>query len=172
MKKSYLYLLTCLMIFLAVSCKKDEEDDPKETGGNTEYYIRFKADGTDHVIDDQPALLATFSSASSQYISNITGSDGTKNTGFTIQLFDGTPIRDTVYTGYENKGTYYNGALLSFSSNDSKSYGSGYPSDAYVTVDTLTATYIKGTFSGTVRELTGTGTLSITEGKFYVKRVN
>jgi hypothetical protein len=170
MKGHVLYVIIFLSGMLLIGCSDDQDGNP-DIDGAKEYYIRFNADGENYLIDDQPTILANISSSSMQFIGTFSGFNTGNGISLSMQVFDGKSITDTIYNAYTNMGTYYYGALISYIDDDGKQYGSGFPSDANVVIDSITAVFVKGTFAGNVSELSGPATSTITSGEFRVKRV-
>lgn len=162
---SILLISSVLAIVLISGCKKD--DDGAATGA---YYIRFKADGQLTEFTNQVALNAATGQSQSQYNAVVSGFNGNHN--ISVQMFDNEAIHVSVYEGYENKVSYFEGALIGYGK-DGVIYGTnGVNPEVVVNLTHWTATEAKGTFSGKVKAISGPTVVSITEGEFFVKRLN
>jgi hypothetical protein len=131
------------------------EDEPAED----KYYISFMADLTRIVFTDQPVLTASYSQSGSQYNCTIGGGDRTSN--ITIQILDNGSIAVGAYTDVQIKYQDDHGDVFEQDSGNA---------DATATITAMTATSVRGRFSGTVS--TTNSVISITEGEFFVKRTN
>ncbi len=165
--RSILLIIFPLTILLSNGCKKDDEDKgPLSTG----YFIRFKADGQQVEFTNQAALTAATGQSLSQYNAVVSGFSGNHN--ISIQMFDNEAIRTSVYEGYENKVSYFEGALIGYG-RDGVIYGtSGVNPEVTVSLTVWTATEAKGTFSGKVKATNASTEIAITDGEFFVKRLN
>ncbi len=177
MKSSYGILLIG-MVLIGTSCKKEI---PEPTAPVTsEYYMRFKANGT----QKEYTATTAFFFGSSQCALNGGTNDSTGN-AFTIDLYSGnSPIQvngsytetETVpapnsytpsaYFGYAiNSPTIYNYSSWIANTNEHSVY------QCTVKILELDALHVKGTFSGKVRAQQGSNFITISYGEFNVKRI-
>lgn len=168
MKKLLLFI--CAAALLAGSCKKETSPPPPaDTTGP--YFIRFKADGVLREYNYQPSLTATYAATATQHIATASTFNTSDGSNFTIQLFDGKAIAPGTFSGYAFSGTHFFGAILSHRSSGVDYGTDGANPQVEVVLTDWTTTEAKGTFSGIVKHLSGTTTITITDGEFYVKRI-
>jgi len=144
-----------LLICFAMISGGCSEDEPAED----QYYISFMADLTRIVFTDQPVLTASYAQSGSQHNCTINGGDRTSN--IMIQLSDNSSITVGAYTDVQIRYQDDHGDVFEQDSGNA---------DAAATITAMTATSVRGRFSGTVR--TTNSIISITEGEFFVKRIN
>ena len=135
------------------------------------YYLRFKANGTQISYTDQVRLSASVGQASNQHTLVALGFDNTTN--FSIIFFDGAPVSQKTYSGYDinqNLGVFI-GVLFAYEDQAGVVYGPGDTNDESATITELTASSVRGTFNGTVR-VAGQADVLITNGEFYLPRGN
>jgi len=160
-------IIFSLTILLFTGCKKDEDNKGPSAVG---YFIRFKADGQQVEFTNQTTLTAATGQSLSQYNAVVSGFSGNHN--ISVQMFDNEAIRTSVYEGYENKVSYFEGALIGYGK-DGVIYGTNAINpEVTVNLTEWTATEAKGTFSGKVKATSASTEIAITEGEFYVKRLN
>lgn len=153
-----------LITMMFNSCKKDD------AGNGGEYFIRFKANGTQVDFAVQGSLTAAFGQAGSQFNAVFSGGDATSN--ISLQVFDNKAIAEANYTGYGIVGSSVVGALIGYSDKTGTLYTQGaVGSNATITVTELAATTVRGTFGGIVKA-TGKPDILITQGEFFVWRAN
>ncbi len=150
------------VLFMISACSKDEVDD-----GN--YRVKFKANGTPVEFNSQPTLTASFGQSGNQHVAVFTGYDVESN--ISIQVHDGKAIEAKNYSGYVSTGSGFSGALIAYKDKAGTVYTQGVPGNASITVSEITATEVRGTFSGTLKA-TGKADVVITDGEFFVKRLN
>lgn len=146
------------------SCSKD--DEPAEN----DYYVRFNASGQKVEFKVHGSLVAAFGQSGSNHNAVFTGYDATSN--ISLQVFDNKAITTATYTGYTLSDSSFIGALIGYTDKS----GTLYMQDALnpvtsISISEITATTVKGTFSGTVKA-SGKTDISITNGEFYVWRAN
>ena len=165
--KNHFKLLVVFVALAAVSLSGCKKDDDNGDGG--QYYMRFKANGTTVEFKVQASLVAAFGHAENVYNAVFTGYDAESN--ISIQVHDGKAIEEKNYSGYILSGSAFVGALIAYKDKAGTVYTQGVPGNASITVSEITATEVRGTFSGTLKA-TGKDDVIITEGEFFVKRLN
>ena len=154
--------LTILMLVFN-GCKKDQTTQ----GG---YLMKFDVNGQTVEYTNQASLIAAFSSAATQYNALVTGYDANSNAG--LQIFDDKAITTGTYSGYTIAGSAVVGVLIHYQEPGGTLYTQGTTnSDAVITISEITATTVRGTFSGTLKTA-GKSDISVTNGQFYVWRAN
>jgi hypothetical protein len=200
MKSILFFLKTYLPAFLfsillIEGCKKSNDSPGSPSGG---YYISFKANGVQKQYSSQPFAVITYDANEKVYTGLIgayknfdaTVSDSVQEQ-LSLLLFSNSaiaanstfqdPAKVTASDGSKLppvQVTYYNDQKLGFLTlglfADSTGMVANFPNaiaNGKVTITELTATYAKGTFSGTAFLDTDlTTTEEITDGEFYVKR--
>jgi hypothetical protein len=153
-------------ILILGSCGGSDSTGP---GGGT-YYLRFRANGTQVSFTLQTHLTGTFAQSGTQYNAIFVGFDGLVNAN--VQVYDGSAITTTTYSGYGIVGAALRGAIMGYHDAAGTLYVSGNgQTDAMVTVQEITSEYVRGIFSGRLMA-TGKADLDISNGEFKVPRVN
>ncbi len=170
MKRNFLKRLSIqilVLLFLAVtsgSCSKDDET------AESEYYVRFNANGQKLEFTLQGAVLAAFGQSGNQYNAAFTG--GNTNSNVSLQVFDNKAITTATYSRYVLTGSAFIGAIIGYQDNSGTLFTQGAVNpNTSITISAITSTTVKGTFSGTVKAA-GKPDISITNGEFYVWRAN
>lgn len=200
MRKSFFFpalraiaVLYCL--FLVHACKKSNADN-SGNNQNSEYYLRFKANGVKKEYTSQPAAIFTKVTSDGVYgglfdaykdytagvqdvvsiiifssnpvVANISYHDPLK----TIKT-DQTAVPQILLTYTdEHKNTFQ--SMGPIGDENGNTIFAGVVADAQVTITELTSTYIKGTFSGSTylsTDISLQQKQAITEGEFYLKRL-
>ncbi len=185
-------ILLLALVLVAGGCKKDNGNDEGE--GDTEYYMRFKVNGSQ--VEYKSNLVAQVFPVSNKalYSCVLQGfekfpEEGDKN-HLGIIIWDEIPITNNTYRNDENTensdGNEVPQVVVTYLDSDKTGYLShGVPpvpvppldniiSDVQIAITELTASRITGTFSGTLYKTTdGTfsSTIVVTEGKFRLKRL-
>ena len=178
----------CLSVVFIDSCKKSSN------GGNgnspaDKYYVKFKVDGTLKTYSGDAEGNFNVESSVGNYVSTIYGVDkifvadtsaldiGISNTANLAANITYTNYATT--TGGQLKPTlvilsYYDESGNFFAAWPDDYSAFGVISDAKIIITSATSTSLKGNFSGTVyKEIDGTSPKHIiSEGEFYVKRIN
>jgi hypothetical protein len=183
--------LALILVLLALPyCKKSGSSGNNNASG---YYLKFKLNGTQLEFDSQPIAGISYSKTDSLYTCVIAAykdvNAGLKN-AITVTIFSnsaitaGSSYNDPAKARRANGGItpqntlfYYDSTANAFltmglfaSSNGSVSLP-GVVANAHLTITELTASYLKGTFSGTVyRSGSLTQNYSITAGECYLRR--
>lgn len=151
------------------ACGKDSGTGPD----NGSYYYRFDANGTRITFTQQASLVAAFGEAGNQRDLVITGYDADSNSA--VQIYDNAQIGTGTWSGYNvDIGT---GTLIGVIMHYRDASGTLYQQDTStqstdkVTITDVNATSVRGTFSGHLKAA-GKPDLTISNGEFYVKRVN
>jgi hypothetical protein len=149
------FLFVSLAVITLASCKKDKDDAPA-------YNVSAKIDGVKK--DFNLGAVATKQNFAGYYIVMINGNGGTTSSplpAFTLAISDDVAIIAKTYT---TNATDDN-AAGSYTVSSQESYES--EEEFSITVTSLTATEIKGTFSGKIED--GATTKNVTEGSFSAK---
>jgi hypothetical protein len=164
------YLLAAVFMFTAISgCTKKKDQDT----GNP-YYMRFKANGKQ--IEYRPGAQAAFIHQDNLYSCVLSGF--VTNSNLSVSLFDFSPITTNVtYTEKILTGAsmvVFN-TLIGYQDDQGILYNSvnstAHPNaNARVTISEITNGYVKGVFTAVVCK--DQLTIKITDGEFYLKRVN
>ncbi len=162
-KRTANYLLgTVIILFITVSCST--QNSPSG------YVMKFKADGTAIEFTGQSTVVAAFANSGSQYTATFTGYNSGSNISLTV--YDNKAIAPGTFTGYTEDNSAFIGALIVYMDSNGKVYSQMTSnSDIKVVISQITATAVKGTFSGTLSS-SDDSSISITNGEFYVWRVN
>lgn len=175
-KFGYSVLLTGVTLFTA-SCKKSLPDSP--LASPSEYYMRFKANGTQKEFTVTTAYFFTTACVLNGGTKDSTGD------GMTIDIISlNAPIQiNSIYNETEvvpapggyTPTVYLNYAIKSLPVSN---YGSWIAEPAehsvygcIVKILELDASHCKGIFSGKVRERKGSDFITISNGEFNVKRI-
>jgi len=138
--------------------------------GNSTYYLRFSVNGAQVSYTLQTSLQASFAQAGTQYNGVFVGFDATTNAN--LQVFSGSPITTTTYSGYGVVGMAVVGAIMGYQDATGTLYVSGNgATDAVVTITQLTGESVRGTFTARL-EAPGNPDLVVTNGEFSVPRFN
>jgi hypothetical protein len=143
-------LFVSLVVATLASCKKDNNDAPA-------YNLSAKVDGTN--VDFNTAVSAT-RSGDDVVVMGLGGNASSPYPSFSIFLGDGAAITAKAYTAVDGDAT-----IMYAVSSGQATYSSD--DDFTVTVSSITATEVKGTFSGKVEN--GSEIKTITEGTFTAK---
>jgi hypothetical protein len=186
--------LTSMM--LITGCKKSNDADPG-SGSGDDYYLKFKADGTQKEFKSQ-ALIALQAKKDNLYSAVLQGYKDFEGQGAKDELGmivmsnheivqgssfqdpqkstdkDGMPIPKLImnFNDPSNNGYLSMGTLAD--ENGTVLLFPEVVADAKLTISELTSKYAKGTFSGTVYLSTDANLktkIKITEGEFYLKRI-
>jgi len=149
------FLFVSLAVITLASCEKDKDDAPA-------YYLSAKVDGTKK--DFNTAIVAQKEGdATNGYSVYIVAAGGTATSplpAFDLTISDDVAITAKTYTATQIQ------ADGSYTPDSQSSYDSD--TDFTITVSSITATEIKGVFSGKVEDASG-GFKTITEGTFSAK---
>ncbi|HVS95013.1 MAG TPA: hypothetical protein VHE54_00955 [Puia sp.] len=185
--------VTLLLASLALAqCRKSGGSSNGNNGNPNGYYMRFRLDGAAVSYTSDPNATLSFLSAEGLYngalatYSNI--NNGAKN-AVIITLFsasaiaanvpysdpqkarqtNGTQVPQAVVFWYDSTGVSFLTAGTFVDANGNVSLH-GVVADAKVTITELTATSVRGTFSGTVYRPDFAVSRVISDGEFYLKR--
>lgn len=158
---TFFYLVVFTLLFNG--CKKDQSTQ----GG---YLMKFDVNGKTVEFTGQASLVAAFSNTGNQYLGVFTGYDANSNMG--LQVYDNKAIVPGTFSGYTISNSAIVGVLIGYQDTSGTQYTQGTTnSDAVITISELTATTVRGTFSGTLKAA-GKSDISVTNGQFYVWRAN
>ncbi|MFC3414440.1 hypothetical protein [Algoriphagus hitonicola] len=185
-----LFLLVPLLVF---SCAERSDDSDEFTENeskvqltvneNYPYYIRAKVDGQMREFNNPDMLYIMVGSyIPGIFEASIVGGavnedDNGSSEGFTIAIKDEEEIRVGSYDflePFESTGYGLRGASLGyFTQSNSKTYVSDVDEeDPTFELTELTEKEAKGTFSGRVYDIITKESVMITEGEFYLERIN
>ena len=147
-------LIASLAVFTLASCKKD-----KNESGN--FHMDAKFNGTK--VDFSQSLAASvFFDSQDGHTLDVLGFGGVGNNvlpGFSFTINSDTPITTKTYTAAVD------GFVAEYDDANAESYSSD--GDFTITITSLTATEIRGTFSGKLIKSGVGDDLTVTEGTFY-----
>ncbi|HNP23080.1 MAG TPA: hypothetical protein PKM63_02915 [Panacibacter sp.] len=160
-------LLLLAVVIASFSCNK--------TGGGstTQYFVSAKIDGTE--LKNVGFTVATFADLTAIGLKTCTiqGSESAVSTSNLLNLVvvDNAPITTKQYTAINISGLKQ--ASINYTDKNGAVFSSDYSplADAVITVTGITVNDVVGTFSGTVSNVSGTSSISITDGSFLVKRL-
>lgn len=158
------FLITAVTVLTLVSCSKDKkENTPAE-------FFSAKVNGVKKEFNFSVAAQLDIDSPQ-DYNLFINGNGGTSSNplpNFDIEVHADGPIETKTYqtiqsqSKWEAEGNYWLDGSTSYSIE---------AHDFSITITSITATEVKGTFSGTLEEFTTGEILNITEGMFSAKLV-
>ncbi len=185
-------IIICLLLF-ASSCKKSSIGN-NNGNGNGDYYVKFKANGTQKEYKSEALCEMLKLNSDGLYSAVLQGykdyTQGAKDE-LGIILFSHDPFTTTLYAdpmkAVKSDGSKVASIIINFNDPDGNGYLtmgplsdengtvpiSGVVADAKLAITGLTNDYIKGTFSGTTyksTDATFTITVLITDGEFYLPR--
>lgn len=170
MKRKFFTRRAIIVLFFALfsipfsSCKDDK------TASESNYYVRFNANGTRIEFTIHGSLIAAFGQSGNQYNASFTG--GNISSNISLQVYDNKSIVPATFTGYTLSGSTFVGALIGYQDNTGTLYTQGAViPNSTITITEITSGAVRGTFSGTVKA-SGKSDISITGGEFYVWRAN
>src|SRR5689334_7840539 len=139
-------LLSLLAIGSLVAGCSSSSTGPTASG----HYLRFDANGSQVNFTVDASLVAAFAHAGNEYNALMTGFDANSNAS--LQIFDGAAVTTKRYAAYQITGGALVGVLITYQPSPGVVYSSiaTETSDAVITVTEMTATEVKGTFSGTL----------------------
>lgn len=165
---SYLIIGLAVVAMLTGSCKKEDVEDDEGDGDG--YKITFKVDGVakefaDKDLPPRGYIYENFG----QFLGTARASS------ISFRVVDTKPIVKHDYSGYvvtpTSDGNKVYGAVLSYSDGQlSYSTQSITSPKVQVKITEITATSIRGEFSGTLESLNDKPDIKISNGKFYVER--
>lgn len=161
------FLLLSLLITVSFSCSKNSGN------GGTQYQLSAKINGTEQKITGY--TVATFADlpAVGFKTCNIQGSASATSGSNIISLaiIDANPVTTKQYTAIDIGGVIQ--ATVNYTDQNGVVYSSSYNNlaDAIITVSGLNTNDVAGSFSGTVSNVAGTSSITITDGSFIVKRL-
>jgi hypothetical protein len=160
------FLLLSLLITVSFSCSKSANSS------GTQYQVSAKINGTEQKITGY--TVATFADlpAVGFKTCNIQGSASATSGSnvFSLAIIDVNAITTKQYTAIDIGGVIQ--ATINYTDQNGVVYSSSYNSlaDAVITISGLNTTDVAGTFSGTLSNVAGTSSITITDGTFVVKR--
>ena len=169
-RMSTLKAVVLTVAVLAVACGKDSDGGTGPSNDGDLFY-RFDANGTRVTYTVQQSLLGSFSRNNNQRVLIITGFNANSNSA--LQVYSGADIGVGSYSGYTinpAQGVVI-GTIMHYQDSNGVLYAtdsSVNPTDV-VTITDLTATTVRGTFSGRLKSA-GRPDMVITNGEFLVKR--
>lgn len=185
-RKSILHAVLFAALFMAGACKKTNDDNP---GNGSGYYMKFKLNGTQVEYTGQVECNFNKTSGSTQ-VASFAGLKVALNAGSNaMTLALGTADDNKTGVTYTNYATTATGtekakaltigymdaagvAYLSWPEEFSPSLPSGTKTEAQLKVIEATSAALKGTFSGILYNADYSKELTVTEGEFYLRRIN
>jgi len=169
---SYLVIGFVLIALFSGSCKKGSDDEDTEDTGNG-YKITFKVNGDlKEFADIDFPPHGSFTDDGKQYGGAFIATGRSSSIGF--QVYDTKAIVEKDYNGYvitptTGRNSLY-GAVVSYADGQlSYSTQSITNPTVHVKITEITATSVRGEFSGTLKLQNGTTNITISDGKFYVQ---
>ena len=149
-------LIVSLAFLTLASCKKDKTESKT-------YHLTAKIDGV--LVDFSEALAAeNYYDPTNGYILSVLGQGGNATVIFPVLdlwIYDDAEITTKTYTLAQNQ------AYSSYNDVNQENYDSD--TEFSITITSITATEVKGTFTGKFAQA-GSGTIvNVTEGSFYSK---
>lgn len=157
----FLFMLAAAML----ACQDDEREPEPE-----KFFIRGCFGNVMIEFNEQGSLGAIVSQSGVQFSASLYGNNE-EITGATIQIFDTEPIAPGSYSGFVQHDSHMEGVLLSFSDEDGNYITDTQNPVANVTISLLTTEDIRGSFSGTVVNVLSGEPLLISQGEFFLKRM-
>ena len=179
-----LALLTLMVFFVSSGCdSKDEDMNPDDNKSG--YFLKAKVDGKPVEFKTETLLSAEMGSIeigfpiTTVYNLSLSGARQRSNQSaleevITIILTETSPITEKTYTGLVPFETGFKGVLLG--------YALEIEDKAYITelndpnvnlqITEIKPTFVKGKFSGVVKEFLSSETKTLTEGEFFLPRRN
>lgn len=166
-------LLGVALVFVVDGCSKKKGDAPS----SGDYYFKFSAGNQSFTYDANS--YASFSNSDGLFLVGIGGfkdmAVGNKNVA-SVLVGSTDAIGQSSYSGlvYPDNGGNSPAVFLSWIDGNGKTFGSLYQDNAtdVVTITELTASSVKGKFSGKIYDVTSPGDAINYSGEFYVKRMN
>lgn len=181
-----LYIITVFSLTLLISCKKNNDNAP---GNGDGYYMKFKLNGTQIEYKGQAECnfnkvtnlqhAASFAGlketlvAGKNNMSIILGTGDENKTGITYTCYatntagyEKAKVLNIVYID-ENGKSY-----LSWSEEFAPALPVGTETKAQLNVTEATTAYLKGNFSGVLYNNDYSVKFSVTDGEFYLRRLN
>ena len=179
-------------------CKKSNDANNNNPGSGTDYFLKFKADGTQKEFKSEPLIQILKKNNDGLYSAVLQGykdfvGQGTKDELGMIILSNDPVVQGSSYQDPEKcvdiSGDTLTKLIMNFNDPTNNGYLSMGPladkngviilfpnvvADAKLLISELTSDYAKGTFSATVylsTDATLTTKVKITDGQFYLKRV-
>lgn len=165
LKNVFVAIIIAMSIF---ACGTDKEEVETETS----YYIRAKINGMLVEMKEQKTLQGLAGNNGVQHTAYIEGENASQQ-AITIHFFDNEPIKTAAYTGYELvTGNIFKGVNIGYIFDASTVYATALenPSSS-ASISVLNDKEIKGTFSGIIRDPLTSEALTVSEGVFYVKKI-
>jgi hypothetical protein len=179
-------------------CKKTNDANNNNPGSGTDYFLKFKADGTQKEFKSSALIQLLKKNNDGLYSAVLEGykdyaGQGTKDELGMIILSDDPIVQGSSYQDPQKCVNVNGDTLTKLIMNFNDPSNNGYLSmgtladkngvitlfpnvvaDAKLTISELTSDYAKGTFSSTVylsTDATLTTKINITDGEFYLKRI-
>ncbi len=170
---SYLIIGFALFALFSSSCKTVDDDEEEENGNG--YKITLKVDGVakEFASEDFPPF-GSFTDNGKQYSASFAATGRASSVGLTV--YDTKAIVKKDYGGFVITPTtganLLYGAVVSYAEGqDSYSTQSITNPTVQIKITEITATSVRGEFSGTLKSQNGKPDIIISKGEFYVQRV-
>ncbi len=166
-------ILLFTIVFLFINCSSGGSS---ETTANTtsEYYFECKIDGVLKIFNSRLTSVRYLNSENKEiYFGGFSENSINVVPSFNIQIgsfLSGVVVIPKTYTEPAN-GVPGNGVLASYANGTTFLYSSvnSEPRNFTVIISELNNTFVKGTFSGIMKNSSTGLVVTVTEGKFYVK---
>lgn len=175
LKKAASYVIICfsLVALLSSSCKKGDDGDDDDIGGGNGYKITLEVDGASKEFADEDfPPIGVFSDNGTQYNGQFGATGYASSVSF--QVYDTKPIVKQKYSGFvitptTGHNSFY-GAVVSYTDGQ-LSYSTQGKTNPTVNVEIteITASSVRGKFSGTLKSQNGKPDITVSKGEFYVR---
>lgn len=157
-----------MILVTIIACSSDNEDaEPEAT-----YYIRAKINGTLVKFKEQKTLQGLAGNNGFQHTAYIEGENEIQQ-ALTIQFFDLEPVVPGTYSDLEVvEGANLKGVNIGYIFDAITVYATDLENPASTgTISVLNEKEIKGTFSGIIRDPLTEEALMVSDGEFFVKKI-
>ena len=162
-------LMACV---LSLACGGDDSTGPSGSNGGS-FYVRFRANGSQVEFNAANNVFTTIDKVGNEFHFGTSGVSPTTGNSVSLAVLDVSAITTTTYTGFTvvNNSGGFRMAQIMYTVGGVQYENTDPNQDNRITITEITATTVKGTFSGTVKA-SGRPSLSITNGEFFSQRIN
>lgn len=164
--KTLILVFALFIAFFMNGCSKSDGGNDIDSGN---YYISFKANGTQMRYTQQSVLSYNTSQSGPLYVGIVSGfNDASSN--INLQVHNNAEIVPGTYSGYTLTGGVFVGIIIGYTDpvSGESFVTSALNVEGQITITEIETTGVKGTFSGRVVK-SGLSDILITEGSFFVK---
>ncbi len=169
---TYLMLGFAIIALIMGSCAKGNDDDDEGEGNGNGYKITLKVDGVaKEFADEDFPPFGSFTDNGTQYSGAFRATGRASSVGF--QVYDLKAIIQKDYSGLlitpTSEHNLLYGAVVSYAEGqDSYSTQSITDPTVHVEITEITATSVRGKFSGILKSQNGKPNITVSDGNFYV----